>query len=436
VLAAHQDDLDVLFRFPAGLQLLRIDTASQISSLTLGDFDGNGIRDIAYTETEGDHHDLMIAYGTTDRPLDPVLVATFSGVGSASVLQFGDSVDTLALAEDLAIIQPGAGIDGGSLMSLLHGSPQRTMLSFFDPRTDALREGAQATVLRGAVIGDFTDTPVATHRDLIAFGAPVPGSSSGMRAWRVAGTEFGLDNQPNDGVMANGLADCTNSGVCVNNAEFLAFPISVGHDVVLAVDRQDPPHAVVFDPFASSTNLAKTDVPMLVGAIPDGTIVRSLHAVNVDDDDALELVASFASDTDGEVLVCKVSATASRDCSGVSELVADRPDITACIDAAPLTLYNGTGADTPGKDLVLLCREGETTSLFKMSNRTIVSLEARANGMQRIRAGDVTGDGVDDVIAVVGTGGSQSLIVFKQCDSRELGACQKTTGKDAREEAP
>jgi hypothetical protein len=110
------------------------------------------------------------------------------------------------------------------------------------------------------------------------------------------------------------------------------------------------------------------------------------------------------------------------------------PDVTACIDAAPLTLYNGTGEDSPGKDLVLLCREGETTSLFKMSNGAVFALEARAAGMQRIRAGDVTGDGIDDVIAIVGTGGSQSLIVFKQCDSRELGACQKTAGKDA--EAP
>ena len=59
-----QDDLDVLFRFDSGLQLLRIDTASHTTSLTIGDYDANGILDIAYTETNGDHQDMMIAYGT------------------------------------------------------------------------------------------------------------------------------------------------------------------------------------------------------------------------------------------------------------------------------------------------------------------------------------------------------------------------------------
>ncbi len=422
---SDQDDLDVLFRLPGGLQLVRIDTASLVSSLTLGDFDGNGVRDIAYTETEGDHHDLMIAYGTSDRPLDPVQVSSFTGVGAVSVLQFPDSVDTVAVAEDLAIIQPGAGIDGISLLSLLHGSPQRTMLSFFDPRTEVHRDG---TVLRGVVVGDFVDDPPALHRDLIAIGTPVPGSSSGMRAWLVAGTPLGLDNTPNDGVAATGLSDCPGSGVCVRTAELLAWPISKSRDVVLAIDREQPPHAAVIDPFASSAALSKTDVTTLVEGLPSGVAVRSLHAADLDGDGAAELIASFQSVDAGEVRVCTVSATGvPEQCDDLTPIIAAvAADVTACIDAAPGILRDGTATSTPGVDLIVLCRAGLETSLFRITREgdyVVRPLGAQLLGMRAIRVDDVTGDGLDDVVAVVGNGGSQSLVVFSQCSSRELGAC-------------
>jgi len=428
---ADQDDLDVLFRFPSGVQLLRIDTASQATSLTIGDFDGNGIRDIAYTETDGDHHDMMIAYGTSDRPLDPVRVATFSGVGSVIALEFPDTVDTLGIAEDLAILQPGAGANGASLLSLLHGSPQRTMLSFFDPRTDALK---QTTVLRGAVIGDFVDAPQAVHNDLIAIGTPTLDGSAGMRAWKVAGTELGLDNTPSDGIAANGLADCTGSGVCVRDAAYLPWSTAPDHDLVIAVDREQPARAVVLDPFASAVGLEKTDIAVLLAGIPAGAVVRSLHAADLDGDGHDELIASFQSETAGEVRVCKMSSTGvPQDCTDLTAAIAEAsPGVTACIDAAPAIIRDGTVATDPGTDLVVLCREAATTSLFRISGAAsaITPLEAHAVGMTAIQTGDVTGDGVDDVIAMVGTGGSQSVIVFVQCTSRDVGSCRKISAAE------
>jgi hypothetical protein len=427
---SDQDDLDVLFRFPGGLQLLRIDTASQISALALGDFDGNGVRDIAYTETEGDHHDLMIAYGTADRPLDPIQVGTLSGVGSLTPIQFPDSVDTLGIVEDLAVIQPGAGTDGASLFSQLHGSPQRTMLSFFDPRTDDQRE---TTILRGAVIGDFVDDPPALHRDLVAIGSPRPGSSSGMRAWRVAGTPLGLDTVPTTGVAANGFADCTGSGVCVQNAEYLAFPIGAGHDVVLAVDREQPARAVLVDPASSGSGLERTEVSVVTQGVPAGAVVRSLHAADLDGDGRLEIIASFQAADAGEVRVCSIDAAGiPQACEDLTTVVAAAvPGVGPCIDAAPGALHDSTQPAPPGVDLVVLCRDGAQTSLFRVhkdGDYVVAALEAHAIGMTAIRLDDVTGDGLDDVIAMIGTGGSQSVIVFSQCSSRERGACQKATG--------
>ncbi|HWU87527.1 MAG TPA: hypothetical protein VN253_09645, partial [Kofleriaceae bacterium] len=174
--SADEDDLDVLYRYPLGVEVLRIDTASRVTSITIGDYDGNTVNDIAYTETAIGHQDLRIAYGTHDRPLPPVRVASFSDVASVTPIELGDSVDMLGIADDLVVIQPGAG--DLATLSLLHGSPQRTMLSFFDPRPGGL--GSQI-VLGGAVVGRFV---AGREPDLLAL-ATVP--AGGVRAWTVAG---------------------------------------------------------------------------------------------------------------------------------------------------------------------------------------------------------------------------------------------------------
>jgi hypothetical protein len=442
---ADEDDLDVLFRFPLGLQLLRVDTASEITSLTLGDFDGNGVTDIAYTETETDHQNMMIAYGTSDRPLDPVQVASFSGVSSVTPLQFPDSVDTLAIAEDLAIIH----VDTGGLptMSLLHGSPQRTMLSFFDPRDDQDQDGVantldnprQHSIPRNVVIGELDGSPA--HPDLLLIATPVQNSTLGMRAWRVPGTDAGLDSSPNAGMAANGLSNCDGLGVCVASVEYLAWRGANGRDLVIAIDRENPARAAVLDPSANEAGFGKTEIPMLVEGVPAGAVVRSLYAADLDGDSQPELVIAFGTRSGapaGIVRVCQMSATGvPQDCDDLTTVIATAdPDVTACIDAAPgrIGARGPTVAPVPGADLVVLCQSGESTALFRVSHQTgsfVAAPLARASGLRSLRVDDVTGDGVHDVIAVQGSGGSQSLVVFAQCSSREIEACQTAAG-DAR----
>jgi len=441
---ADQDDLDVLYRFPLGLQLLRVDTASEVTSLTIGDFDGNGVNDIAYTEISTDHQNMMIAYGTSDRPLDPVQVAAFSGVTSVTPFQFPDSVDTLGIAEDLFVIHVDA--NGGlPTVSLLHGSPQRTMLSFFDPRSE--NDGAgnsprEDTVLRGAVIGEFTES-ASDHRDLLAFATPVVGKPLGMRAWRVPGTESGLDPTPNNGIAATGLAACDGTGVCVGDAEYLAWPIAPGRDFVIAIDRQDPTRAALLDPWTSPSAIVKTDIPVLTQSLPAGAVVRSLYAADVDGDADLELVASFASrngEPVGSVRVCQMTGGVPQRCDDLATVIAEEfPAVTTCVDAAPgrLTRRDPTTTSTVASDLVVLCHEGASTGLYRVAYEggTVVATPlAHAPGMRSIRVDDLTGDGVDDVAVVQGTGGSQSLVVFAQCSSRELERC-RSAADDQRETA-
>src|SRR5690606_28443149 len=137
------------------------DTASRVTSITAGDFDGNAIPDLAYTERAIGHQRMMIAYGTRDRPLPPVQVPTLSDVASVTTLALADSVDRLGITDDLVVIQPGAG-GGLATLSILHGSPQRTMLSFFDPRPDG---GGGGAVLRAAIVGNFAGDG---HPDVLA----------------------------------------------------------------------------------------------------------------------------------------------------------------------------------------------------------------------------------------------------------------------------
>jgi len=429
--SADEDDLDILYRYPLGVEVLRIDTASRVTSITVGDYDGNTVNDIAYTESVLGHQDLRIAYGTSDRPLPPVQVASFSDVASVALLELGDSVDTLNIADDLVVIQPGTAGELATL-SLLHGSPQRTMLSFFDPRPGGL---ASQVVLRGAVVGRFA---AGSQPDLLALATQPAG---GVRAWTVAGTARGLDNAPNSGVLAPGLADCDRApgtGVCVQDATYLAWPVAADRDVVIAVDRPaggGAPAARVIDPWASSSSLATLDAAPLVAGLPAGVVPRSLHAADVDGDGAPELIAAFATRPGagglaGSVRVCTVAGGAPERCDELLPVVqAVSPGVIACIDAAPGRFSARDAATTPlsAADVVVLCRDpGAAASLFRISfdGGPRAALLAQGVDLRAIRIGDVTGDGVDDVVALQGDRGSSSLLVYRQCTSRDAAGCR------------
>jgi hypothetical protein len=333
IAARGEAGLDVLMRStsPPGFQLLRLDTASEATTLTLGDYDGNGITDIAYTEAIGAHQRLMISFGTADRPLAPVEVGEFPSIIAIARLQFPDSIDQLSLAADLVVLQPPSG--DLATLTLLHGSPNRTMMPYFDPRSPAAR--AASGVFGGTVIGQFgAATGAATgaaappaHRGIVAL-APAHGSAT-IQAFAVAGTDTGLDAVPSDGVAVTGLADCAGGSteLCLGDAALFAWPSAPGHDAVLAIDHQAAPHAGMFDPAARPISV--TLVPALTSKIPANSVLVALHAADLDGDGAVDLVAAFAPGTAadrGAILVCRASGGFPTSCDDV---------VPAIIAAAP-----------------------------------------------------------------------------------------------------
>jgi hypothetical protein len=406
---ATEDDIDILYRYPEGVELLRYDTASRVTSLTVGDYDGNGIGDFAYTEAAIGHQKLYVAYGTTDRHLAPLQVAAFHDVASVTPFEFRDSLDNLSVADDLLVLQPPVGM-ATATTTLLHGSPQRTMLSFLDPRIDA---NADKSTVRATVAGNFGGDD---HTDLVVLAAPNADQQAlGMRAYRTLGTADGLETTQSAGTIVDGLADCqlaNPTGACVQDALYLAWPRAAG-DIVIAVDRRPTNvRAIRIDPGQPAR-----PITALTDDLPAGARVQSLHAYDVDGDGTLELIAAFT----GSVRICDVDSDGMP--TACEDIAPALPKTTlACIDAAPGRVGE--------RGVIVLCREGTTSTIFRITKHAgVLAATELAQGvsLRSLRVDDVTGDGVDDVVAVQGDGSASALVVFPQCTTRDVAACRQTT---------
>jgi hypothetical protein len=429
--AEQQDDLDILYRSLLGtFQLLRIDTATEVATVATGDFDANGYLDIAYTERLPDHQRLAIAWGTSDRPLDPVPMVTFPDVTNIARVNFPSSTDPLFQVDDIIVLEPPLA-GRPTAYSILVGSTQRTVIPYFDPRLDARKND---TIFRAAVIGNFAPAQGGPdRRDVVGLAPTRPGAAtSGVRAWRVPGTDAGLDGTTNDGVMISGVNDCSlspGSGLCIEDAVYLPWPIASDKDIVFAIDRASPAHAVVVDPWSGS--LTAQPVSGITSMIPAGSVVHSLHAADVDGDGALDLVAAFQPRESGKggVLVCGVSGSTVGTCTDlVTTITAAAPGTKSCVDATPSHVRAPVIGAPLASDVIALCHDDGSTIYRVYHDESGFHAEPLAHvaaPLTAIEVGDVTGDGVEDVVATAGDRGSQSLIVFPQCTTRTAATCGK-----------
>ena len=440
VASEGEDDIDVLFRTEApGYQLVRLDTASRVTSLTVGDYDGNGVDDVAYTELLDEYQRLEVSFSTTDRPLDPVTVGAFPSNISIVRLQIPDSLDPQGLAADLAVLTLKTGTRPPTVTAL-HGSSQRTMLPYYDPIPESAGIDKRKTYqFRGAVVGRFAGDDALV--DIVGLGVPLPHldntAQTPIKAWSMRGTPLGPDGTTSPGKPVSGVVDCakvTPSAAEVCADDVLLLRVAAGsHDIVLAIDRSDPPRSAIADPATVNTVLPLA-ASLVTAGVARGTAVRSAYAHDLDGDGAVEVIASFAPrmpGVKGSIIRCAVSGSAVKDCTDLAPAIVAKVDgAETCVDAAPgrIDHQDPFTAAVPRPALIVLCRGAGVSMLERVvlgeGEPEITELSRVPTAFEALRVGDVTGDGLDDIAALANDHGAETLEVFRQCSSRDVSVCR------------
>ena len=415
------EDIDLLSRFAMGFTRYRFDTEGPVDLLTIGDYDGNGVDDVSYVQTRViggvDRYELQVAYSTADQLAPGVTAGTFGKIISLIPAEIPDSNDPFNIVSDLVVLYE----DGPqTAISLLHGSPQRTMLGFFDPRGAPL-----PTIFRGAAAGQFNDAAGPGGLDMIAV---EDGDAGVPRVWRSNGPTGTEVTAP----VANTvplLGDCTNSSpltnLCIDSALFVAWPISETRDRVigLGVDRAGDPRIITFDPHADTTAFPSTMWPDVTDK--KGRI-RAAEVVRVAGTPLLLITLSVA--LEAHVLACTVGADGMPDtCTDLAAQVGADAVCTHATPAriAPVTRFMDAPPTTT--ELLAICHErgnASATTIFKLDAALVPTPLLRGvSAARELRAGDIDGNGIDDILTVDRETAVPTLRIYRQCTAREATTC-------------
>lgn len=417
-------DLEVIYVTPregigVAIQSWRINTESTVGALLVADFDGNRVDDIAFVGL-GSVERLQVSHGTADRPLAPATVFVTDKVRGLARIAIPDSVDPFSLTADLILID-GAFGQPISRTALFHGSSQRTLISYLNPAFVIEDAGDAEFAVDASIIGRFAagdrSGVLAISNDRTSrvprqYGFYLPASLSGLEV-----QQFPVSELPS--TLVGGLSGCVEGSLlCPNEAIFLAWPTSTGTEVPIGIDRDG--RAAVLAP-TGGRSLAANSVPAIIDALGEAAIPGSLHAVTLDDG-APRLVAAFTQDgAQGQVLVCTVGDNGvPTACQDIVPAITDLTPGLVCRDAAPVRLSSGTTTQS----IAVACSDSAATQIYRLDLVDGAFAAARLADvrvpLRALRAGDVTGDGVDDLVGIAVSG---SLYVAPQCTSRDPATC-------------
>jgi hypothetical protein len=458
-LGIGSDDIDLLDRRPAGFLRFRFDTETEIQTFQLGDFDGNEFGDVAYVDFGPEGTRLQIAYGVTDQLLPGVTVGAFGQLLSMVPTQIFDSSDRIGAITDLAVlfIDDGGAQPQGPVrpprqpvpaLSLLHGSPQRTMLAFFDPR-DQFPAPPPESQFRAVVTGKFTTD--GQVNDVIA----IEQNGENARAYRTRGAsggQLGIDVSSILPLVGGCGGSTTNEKFdptvfCLDDAHFLAWrEPGATHHVVVAVDSRYT--VIAFDPDKMIQDMNIGFEPWRDTFLPaEGAVVRELQQVEIAGAQKLMIALGDPvpfSTTTGSLFLCDFDlATGPTSCLDISARLGEllpRGDGSsyACYDAGIAGMARAARFEPPTgepRELVLLCTLTEQSDgatfpvgggLFRAS-LDLSRAEVLLDGViaQSLEIGDVSGDGIEDLVL---QDNPFSVSIFRQCTSRDT-ACKTFGGE-------
>lgn len=477
-------NLDIARRVPGEdyFLLVRTPTTGAVVRTIFSDYDGDGRDDLAYVERLGTAQRLSIAYGSPTGLGAAVPADVFENIAFLARIRVRDSTDPFDLVDDLIAIDL-IGTSPQDLepeITLLHGSPSRTMLSFFGTPV-----APPQSAFRGVVGGHFIDhTPADTTDrqlvDLVAFQTfrrdasdPTPCTSAdcktalwvvpGLPRARLGDAQFTIDLGMGDFRLpsAPAVGDCnatTLSDFCVQSSKLLAWKIGDERDIVLGIDFRgaQPASLLRFDPAVPWGQGVNTQ-PVTLNAFAkySGTgHIHELFAFDIDHDGQEELIAPFGSTTfggvDGFTLICRMNrdGTFAGDCIDVASQILNDAELR-CVDAEfgrVLPVCDGE-YDGTVDHLAVLCRKpiadpesqqtrwqsvvvpivsdgsGGFTTPTGEDRRPILTVNAKVD---EIQLGDVTGDALADIVALDITSGTAVLAVFAQHTTHEAPVCHAT----------
>lgn len=433
------EDLDVLAQVrlagsARGFLRRRYDTLGPVTDVTVGDYDGDRWPDVAFVSVlaDGDRtsDELAIAYGSPTGLIPQTSMGLYEQVRSLVAIGFRDSIDPYGVVADLGVLfrtcatrnPDGTCAAFSEQVSQLHGSPQRTLTGFFDPRPPgAIYEGP----FGAAVVGNFFDSDQVpdTTPDLIAVeyalactaqeseqtecGAP------SLRLWVNDGALQGEVGQIQPFVPDPAFAYQV-------PGQYVALPRPAPQvDLVIGVNQYGA--GITFDP-------AQGDGAPALWNVLDGVLklpaLKRVERIEVTEGGVLVtkllvvLGATPDSGREASVHVCDLGSPLVPVCHPV-------PFGDACTDGA--VVRRAIPGAPPESRLVALCRQGRAGSLLEVDTSVVpfavtpLSVADNPAGLQ-LRAGDVTGDALDDLLVLDREDGLARIRVYPQCNTRDA-AC-------------
>jgi hypothetical protein len=446
-----EPDIDVLYRTSQDRFITyRITTLAAPTHLSLGDFDGNGLTDIAYTERVAGAERLMLAYGTPDRPLPAIEIAKFHNISTFARIDLPDSIEPTGLALDDLLVVDDIDPLAPPELTVLHGNPQRSMLAYYDPRGPFSTTSSEFI---NVITGNFdptTDAVDVLALELVKNVVPQP-----VRMWIAPGvTDDERLGTAMPGVATEIASQCTASSVlCSAGASYLRWPID-GRDIIIAADAPrsmgEPTssdvqrHLVTIDPTRRNANGAVWMEPALDSStlLDPRAVVFSQWGADIDGDGSANLVVvagglrGFGT-PDEKVLDCTVGGQGHvEQCRNLASEIDGYMD-WSCEAAETGVLGARSQRDPPrttiAADVVVLCKQDGIGRVLRLEHdgalyRPTVVIE-NAQDYEFLSIGDVNGDHLDDIAGIEFDERFTPIVhLHLQCAASDV-ACIEVAGK-------
>jgi hypothetical protein len=394
--ASANDELDAAFFVGTGTTAVNpfaIATSGEISALAVGDFDGDRITDVMLAQAEADPtlpDQLTIAWGQAfSPPLPPVAVGEFATVAQAIALP-----QATTTVSNLVILAHPAGVSTTALVSLLVGSGDRQPLAPYLLEEPTGSAAIPIAITSGPLVGSkFVDIAV------VAADTNPDGSLSGFAYWLAAGTGGAafaapVESSPLPSAFAPLFVDPTDDSA--HDATLMssgAFGPGGAQTVIAAAPYGAAETSAAFIPAHATSSsppsiAAGGELPFPVRISPEG----QLEFTDVDGDGNVDAVLLTGTNIgDRTIVVAWNDGTGSF--SNTQMLVVSQSSETP-------QGFAFVHADTTGlAQLAYVTRTTVVLAVIDPASRTVAARSTidKPYSGSGIAAGDIDGDGVDDL---------------------------------------